>query len=106
MQPFKTPADDRVTERSVFLRGLSMGSALDSGRQLGIQQKSAVERHTHKITRPNSNIAGNNTAVWFATNSPSKNGTFETSENEGGANETRPVNLAINYFIRCDIEIV
>jgi microcystin-dependent protein len=93
--------------RGLFLRGLSMGSDIDRGRALGQRQDCAVQAHKHRFGNNNANSPGTKTAVWFATNNPDPTfNTLETTETIGGAVETRPYNHAVNYLIRCDIELV
>lgn len=93
--------------RGIFLRGLGGPGTVDEGRHLGERQECAVQDHKHKFGNRNSNTLGNNHAVWLASNEQTSNiNFFETSETLGAATETRPVNLAVNYLIRCDTELL
>lgn len=80
--------------RGVFLRSLSLGSTIDSGRVLGSLQLGQNEGHSHTVAAgindtPNTAIAaGSGTLVGTETTSTS------------GGDEARPINVAVRVIIK------
>jgi len=87
--------------RGEFIRGWAHGKSSDSGRSLGSFQEDSIEYHTHDTL--SSTLEGQDDNILYSggrvTNTPPMN-TVTTDNNEGGANETRPRNIAMMYCIK------
>lgn len=83
--------------RGEFLRGLDNGRGVDAGRALGTLQGMDIQSHQHQIgnARGNFNSGGGIVAPDLA------NGSYPAaySSATGGA-ETRPRNIALNFYIK------
>lgn len=89
--------------RGEFIRGLDNGRGVDNGRALGSSQGDAFKAHTHTIrtywdghySYSKANQAGDGGSTDGVPAS-----TMNTSSAGGGATETRPRNIALNYIIK------
>jgi microcystin-dependent protein/arginine repressor len=85
--------------RGVFLRGWDNGRGYDAGRAFGSYQEDSFASHTHTITKGYS--AQLQPSIFVDPPSSYTSGTYGTiSTNGTGANETRPKNAAINFYIK------
>ena len=89
--------------RGEFLRGWDNGRGVDNGRALGSSQTDAFKRHTHTATNSQQFV------TWQGTHNPQFNRTTPVSAGQGcalagiaptGGTETRPRNIAVNFFIK------
>ncbi|NAY93506.1 hypothetical protein GTQ34_16485 [Muricauda sp. JGD-17] len=102
--PYRLHIGDSIPDlRGVFLRGKNHGQDSIKGnpekKDLGEFQEDAIKRHTHqtKVLRdvPKNSLTPNVSAYPYRAHKDEK-----TGENEDGAEETRPKNVTVNYFIR------
>jgi hypothetical protein len=92
-----TPTRYRIPDlRGYFLRGLQ-GVDSDVARQLGSSQLDEFKSHTHTWNKSNTATFGTITSLTVAgtINDAGKNETDET-----GGLETRPKNIAVNFYVR------
>ena len=82
--------------RGRFVRMFDYGAGRDAGRTFGDYQADDIAAHTHTVAADNTGGAG---AGPYLAGAGSTNATVTTSS-AGGASETRPKNLAMNYIIK------
>lgn len=92
--------------RGVFLRGVNYKrhdefADSEPGRGLGSFQTDSIKNHTHPLEVPNrlnGSISGTNPQMDWA--QPRGSRIITTRDNNGGAAETRPKNIAVNFIIK------
>jgi microcystin-dependent protein len=85
--------------RGYFVRGVSDGSAVDSGRLIGSFQDDAFQTHTHTYNAPGApssvfQVGTNRSGVTGSTSATSG------APSAGSGSETRPKNIALLYCIK------
>ena len=81
--------------RGLFLRGQGGGSAA-----LGVRQSDMVGVHDHIVSIRDGDGFGSGTPAFDETDSPWGWVNFRTAAGNNMGPETRPVNMAVRYFIR------
>ena len=86
--------------RGRFVRGWDAGIGRDSGRSLHSYQGDGIKNHTHNYRINNQTVTYRQTGSG-ATRTLLSTYNYPTSyNNSGGTNDTRPMNLAMNYIIK------
>ncbi len=75
---------------------------MEDKRKMGSYQKDSINKHMHDLKVSKTANSTNNGHLAYATNSPVSNthGGYMKNKGKGIKNETRPKNIAVNFFIK------
>lgn len=84
--------------RGYFPRGWADNGSIDPGRTFGSTQSDTFKAHTHQVFQRTDTPAGGPATIFTAVGTST--GTYTGDTRSTGGTETRPVNLAIAFYIK------